>query len=147
MTDSWQLNGVHREVERRDAHFAPGADPTLQADPLIEEVDEHLGHAAAKVLSLTPPKPLIIAAATVFAATAFFMLRSRRKPARWGGLRPSSAEKSLLLRGIEKGGLSLIALAVQRLGTRGLDHWLGSAEALPEAAKPERQTPAVGHAE
>lgn len=154
MTESWQANGVHREVERRAAaadgqsRFAPGADPALQADPLIEEVDEHLEPAGAEVRTLTPPKSLIIAAATVFAASAFFVLRSRsrRQASLFGRRTPSSAEKSLLIRGLERGGLSLIALAVQRLGTRGLDHLLG-AETLPEAAPPQRETESVAQTE
>jgi hypothetical protein len=106
-------------------------------------------YPGAIVRALTPaPRSLIIAAATVFAAATFFALRSRgrRRSSIFGRRTPSSAEKGLLLRGLEKGGLSLIALAVQRLGTRGLDHWLG-AEALPEPAVPERKTHAAEQAE
>jgi hypothetical protein len=142
MTEQWHsTNGVHREHERRAAEvrarFAPGADPVLRADPRIEELDEQ--HPGGSMRVLTPaPRSLIIAAVTVFAAVTFFALRSRgrRGPSFFGRRTPSSAEKSLLMRGLEKGGLSLIALAVQRLGARGLDHLLG-AEALPEPAVPE----------
>ena len=153
MTEPWQSNGVHRELERRAAEvragFDPAGDPKLRDDPSLEVLDERSEHSGAVVRALQPPpKALIIATATVFAAAAFFALRSRnrRRPSIFGRLTPSPAEKSLLVRGLEKGGLSLIALAVQRLGTRGLDRWLGT-EALPEPAAPQREPHAVEQAE
>jgi hypothetical protein len=81
----------------------------------------------------------MIAAATIFAASAFFALRLRNRRgsslfSRFG----SPREKSLIVRGIENGGLSLIALAVQRLGTRGLDHLMATDATAEKSAEHER---------
>jgi hypothetical protein len=126
-----ESNGVHRELERKANELRANLDRHL------DELHERRERLVDTARSFTrPPLSLLLGAAAALAVGVVVLqqVRARRRPVSLRALLGAGhlqREKGLLRRGLEKGGLSLVALAVQRLGQRGLDRW------LPEAPEPE----------
>jgi hypothetical protein len=125
-----ESNGVHRELERKANELRANLDRHL------DELHERRERLVDTARSFTrPPLSLLLGAAAALAVGVVVVqqVRARRRPSLRAllGRGLPLREKGLLRRGLEKGGLSLVALAVQRFGQRGLDRW------LPEASEPE----------
>jgi hypothetical protein len=132
-------NGHREHLEQRAAEVRSRLEQRLHT---LDERGEHVVEVARA--ATRPPASIVILAAAGIAATWFIVkrVRARRAP------RLSLADlfvpaqpppqKSLIVQGLEKTAASLLTVAVQRLGRRGLDQLLAepSSEPSPEQPRP-----------
>jgi len=134
-----ETNGHREHLEQRAAEVRSRLEQSLHAlDERGEQVVD-LARGATR-----PPASVVILAVAGIAATWFIVkrVRARRSP------RLSFADlflpaipppqKSLILQGLEKTAASLLTVAVQRLGRRGLDQLLSEPASDPQ---PEQRPP------
>jgi hypothetical protein len=130
-----EANGHREHLEQRAAEVRSRLEQRLHA---LDERGEHVVEMARAVTR--PPASVLILAAAGIAATWFIVkrVRARRAPRlRLADLFLPAApppQKSLIVQGLEKTAASLLTVAVQRLGRRGLDQLLAepSGEPPPE---------------
>ncbi len=129
MNEQTNRSGILEDrAERARVRLEHGLDELEQRkDRLIE---------AAKSLS-KPPASIIVGAAVGLVATAIIVrqVRARRRRSSLRGLLESRVhqDKSFVTQGLQNAGLSLLTLLVQRLGTRGVDHFLGQGDGYPHS--------------
>jgi hypothetical protein len=134
-----ETNGHREHLEQRATEVRSRLEQSLHAlDERGEQVVD-LARAATR-----PPASVVILAAAGIAAAWFIVKRVRARRAPRLSLAdlflPATPppQKSLIVQGLEKTAASLLTVAVQRLGRRGLDTLL--AEPLSEPP-PEQQRP------
>ena len=127
-----ETNGHREQLEQRAAEVRSRLEQRLHA---LDERGEQVVEAAKTVTR--PPASVLILAAAGIAATWFIVRRVRARRSRRLSLadllQPATPppQKSLILQGLEKSAASLLAVAVQRLGQRGLDQLLADAHGEP----------------
>ena len=101
-------------------------------------IDERRHRVADVARAATrPPTSIVLFAAAGALATLFLIhqVRARRSRAQSFArlLQPAAPpEKSVFVQSMQKAVTSLAVVAVQRLGRRGLDHWLAEPSGSPE---------------
>jgi hypothetical protein len=148
MTSSSEVtNGDRREeLEHRAAEVRRRLEQRLN---VIDDRREQL--TAVARAAIKPPVSVVLIAAAGAVTTALVVrgIRRRRNRQSWAALLSPAQEparESLLANAFKKAAMSLIAVAVQRLGTRGLDLLLAEGPAaappVPLPPRPRAPTPA-----
>jgi hypothetical protein len=129
-------NGHREHLEQRAAEVRSRLEQRLHA---LDERGEHVVEVAKA--ATRPPASVVILAAAGIAVAWFIVKRVRARRSRrltfadlLAPALPPPPQKSFIVQGLEKSAASLLTVAVQRLGRRGLDQLLAehSHEAGPE---------------
>jgi hypothetical protein len=149
-TSTEVTNGDRREqLEHRAAEVRRRLEQRLN---VIDDRRDQLTAVARAALHPPTRVVLIAAAGAVTTALVVRSIRRRRRQQTWAALlspavpeRSNGGESGLFASAFKKAALSLIAVAVQRLGTRGLDLLLAESPAaapVPQPPRPRASTPA-----
>jgi hypothetical protein len=139
-------NGDRREqLEHRAAEVRRRLEQRLD---VIDDRRQQL--TAIARAAIRPPVSVVLIAAAGAVTTALVVRGIRRRRSReqsWAALlapaQEPAREGGLFANAFKKAALSLIAVAVQRLGTRGLDLLLAEAPAVPPVPVPPRPRPST----
>jgi len=132
--------------DRREQLEHRAAEVRRRLEQRLEVIDErrHQLTAVARA-AIRPPASVVLIAAAGAVTTALVVRSIRRRrsrqqgwPALLGAAQERPREGGLLANALKRAALSFIAVAAQRLGTRGLDLLLAEAPTVPPVPQPPR---------